>query len=246
MHWCLIEALCAHFNFAFLSGYCFGRAFKPSNTFCHPALKDMKLWREDFTIPRYGRSYTLVYPEPHEANWRTNDIHLIVNKSDGLDRRIFLHDPNFFICNANQQTLPINLQNLDVSMSGRFYITLALTERVEYNTPSDPCMEDTSYSFHTCIKESLSAKAGCRLPWDTTSSQERPVCATLEQYEPIITTFIALHDASMNQITNMTGCIKPCTYKDYQVMRGLETSSYDASGMHLTVHLDARVPLIEF
>ena len=127
------------------------------------ALTDMQLWREDFTDPWYGRSYTLAYPDPQEANWRTDNIHLHVNKSDSLDRKFFLHDPNYYIFNLNKRSLPINLQTLDASMFGRFYISLELTERVEHNTPSDPCMEDASYSFMTCVKESLSARpgAGC-------------------------------------------------------------------------------------
>ena len=200
------------------------------------ALTEGHLWREDFTFPWYGRSYTLAYPEPQATNWRTDDIHLHVNKSDNLDRRIFLHDQHFYVPYGIAQSLPIKRQTLDSSLKGRFFISLEVTERREYNTPRDPCMEDSSYSFHTCIKESLSAKAGCRLPWDTLSSQDRPVCATIEQYGPIATAYMLLHDASMNMIANMTGCIKPCTYRDYKLLGGLESSAVWTE-MHLTVEL---------
>ena len=98
-------------------------------------------------------------------------------------------------------------------------------------------MEDTSYRFFTCVKQSLTVKAGCELPWDTLSSQDRPVCSTIEQYKLFANTYVILRDASMNQITNMTGCIKPCIYKDYQAVRGLEAGAFDAEDTHLTVEL---------
>ena len=111
-----------------------------------------ELWREDFTLAWYGRSYTLTYPEPRGTNWRTDAINLHVNKSDGLTRTIFLHDPNYFILSTNPLSLPISLRNLPPGKKGRFSISLALTESLEYNVPSDPCIEDPGYSFMTCVK----------------------------------------------------------------------------------------------
>ena len=143
------------------------------------ALTDLKLWSEDFTVPWYGRSHTFVYPEAQGASdWETDDIFLHVNKSDGLNRILFLHDPNYYIFNLKPGTLPNNFIQIDDTLSGNQFISLKLKERVEYNTPSDPCVEDSSYSFLACVKESLSAHAECRLPWDIYSSQERPVCMT--------------------------------------------------------------------
>ena len=84
------------------------------------ALTDRQLWREDFMLPWYGRSYTLVYPEPQEANWKTDDLYLHVKKFDGLKRRIFIHDPNFYIFNLNPWALPVNPQTLEASISGNF------------------------------------------------------------------------------------------------------------------------------
>ena len=86
-------------------------------------LMDRWLWREDFTVPWYGVSHTLIYPEPRGGNWKVDMISLYMNKSDGLNRRIFLHDPNFFILDVNPHSLPINHQNFDASMSGRYFIS---------------------------------------------------------------------------------------------------------------------------
>lgn len=165
------------------------------------ALTDPALWREDFTSAWYGRSFTLTYPHARGTAWRTDAINIHVNKSDGLNRRIFLHDPNYFILSVNPLSLPINLQTLESSRQGRFYFSLALTERLEYDTPSDPCVEEHGYSFLTCVKVSFGGLqlphvlrrtwrarrgAGCRgtptaprpgpsvPPWRSTGSSQRP------------------------------------------------------------------------
>ena len=84
-----------------------------------------QLWREDFTDPLFGRSYTLVYPHRRANNWRTDDINLHVNNSDGITRRIFIHDPDFFVLTSNPLTIPMTML-LVTPHSGRFYYSLAL------------------------------------------------------------------------------------------------------------------------
>ena len=128
------------------------------------SLMNQSLWQEDFTAAWFGRSYTLRYPDPIGTNWRTDAINIHINQSDGLTRRIFFHDPDYFLLNVNPLALPLNLQTLKNSLTGRVYYSLALTEHVELNTPQDPCIEDPSYSFHACVKESLAKNASCRLP----------------------------------------------------------------------------------
>jgi hypothetical protein len=134
-------------------------------------------------------SYTLKSQKPRGNNWKIDDINLNVNTSDGLDRRIFFHDPDYFIISFNPVTkkpaLPLTVQTIQSSTSGRFYYSVALTEHEKLSTPHDPCVEEPTYSFQGCIKESLSKKAGCRMHWDTISDQARPVCTTLAQYEPL-------------------------------------------------------------
>ena len=80
-----------------------------------------KLWREDFSVPRYGRSYTLAYPHVRGDNWRTDAINLHVNNSDGLTRRIFIHDPDTFVVNVNPLALPNNVQTV-APHAGRVYL----------------------------------------------------------------------------------------------------------------------------
>jgi hypothetical protein len=193
------------------------------------------LWIEDFTDPWYGRSYTLKYQESRGNNWRIDNINLYVNNSDGLTRQIFFHDPDYFILNENPLALPITLQIITSSTSGRFFFSVSLTEHEELSTPQDPCMEEPTYNFQGCIKESLSRKAGCRIHWDIISDQTRPVCTTLAQYEPFAKEYVNLRDSSMRQITERTGCEKPCRYKEYVLERDLQQSTFPSPGYHLTL-----------
>ena len=92
-------------------------------------------------------------------------------------------------------------------------------------------------SYASCVQENLAGRAGCRLPWDTHSTQARPVCATMPQYRVFAEAFEVLKDASMRDIKNMTGCIKPCSYKKYMVVQGPIASTYAAPKYHLSVEL---------
>jgi hypothetical protein len=200
------------------------------------SLMTQDLWIEDFTHPWYGRSYTLRYQKPRGKNWRIDNINLHVNNSDGLTRMIFFHDPDYFLITVSPRALPITMQTIKPSTTGFFYYSVSLTEHEELSTPQDPCVEEPTYSFQGCIKESLSRKAGCRMHWDTISDQTRPVCTTLAQYEPFAKEYEILRDSSMRQITERTSCQKPCKYKEYVVdVVDLQESQYTYPGYHLSL-----------
>ena len=189
------------------------------------------LWREDFTgVSQYGHSYTLVYPHLRGNSWETDEINLHVNTSDNLIRRIFIHDPDYFVLNINPLALPYKMVTL-TPHCGRVYYSLAVREYRNLDTPNNPCVEEPDYSFTTCVKESLSRKQGCRLPWDTLSDQSRPECTTLQQYQDSIREYATIRLASMSGIVTITGCNKPCRYMEYPVVEGpiespLKSDSY--------------------
>ena len=182
-----------------------------------------QMWREDFTRSFYGRSYTLVYPHLRGINWKTDAINLHVNTSDNLTRRIYIHDPEYFLLNSNPQALPITRLTL-APRSGRVFFSFTLTEHRKLDTQNNPCMEDPDYSFTSCVKESVSRKHGCRLPWDILSDQKRPECSTMQQYQAIVRDFDYLESASSREIFTKTGCIKPCNYREYVMIQGSRES----------------------
>ena len=93
------------------------------------SLMASELWREDFTFtgPMFGRFYTLEYPHLRGSNWRTDDINLHVNVSDDLTRRIFIHDPNYFVINMDPLAIPMK-RILLTRRSGRLYYSLSVRE----------------------------------------------------------------------------------------------------------------------
>ena len=194
-----------------------------------------ELWREEFTEPKYGRAYTMYYPHPRGSDWYNDSIFLHVNTSDNLTRRIFVHDPNFFVLNVNPLGLPTKYLNL-VPHSGMAYYSLALREHRKMNTPNNPCVEDPDYSFTTCVKESLTRNAGCRQMSDTLSDQSRPVCSMLKQYKALVRDFWYIWDAPLEKITTKTSCNIPCRYKEYSILDGPVVSS-DPSHFYYSVDL---------
>ena len=184
-----------------------------------------ELWREDFMVPWYGRTHTLVYPHHKGKDWRTDSIDLHVNTSDGLTRMIFIHDPDYFLFSDNPLSLPNNMQML-APRPGRLYYSIVLREHRKLNTPSSPCMEEPDYSFTTCVKEGLSRTVGCRLPWDSLSDQRRAECTTLEQYQAFAGEYIFLRDASIREILDRTGCLRPCSYREYVLVSGPVESAF--------------------
>jgi hypothetical protein len=180
------------------------------------------LWFEDFTASWFGRSYTLKYQETRGNDFWRDNTNLHVNISDGLDRMIFFHDPDFFILSANPESLPFTLQTIQPTTSGYFYFRISLTEHVELSTPQDPCVEEATYSFQGCIKESLSRKIGCRIHWDTISDQTRPVCTTLAQHQLFDKGYNNLKEAPVREIKETTGCEKPCRCKEYALSGGMQ------------------------
>ena len=93
---------------------------------------------------------------------------------------------------------------------------LTLTKHKRLNLDRRPCEEDPFYSFTICIKEKLSKKIGCRLPWDTWSQQKRSVCTSGGQFKQFELFYLSLLNAETDVITEQTGCKIPCNYKEYK------------------------------
>ena len=73
-------------------------------------------------------------------------------------------------------------------------------------------------------------QAGCRLPWDQWSSQDRAVCTTKQQFRSEILNvhvsncfrafekhFYELWLWELSKVVEITGCKKPCSYKEYKL-----------------------------
>ena len=63
-----------------------------------------------------------------------------------------------------------------------YYYQIGLTEVHELNLPNDPCNDDADYNFNACIKESFSARVGCKTKWDYIGLKDLPPCKNISQY----------------------------------------------------------------
>ena len=136
-----------------------------------------------------------------------------------FDYYIWLHDENFFITNINPYGLPSKLWTIfgkELRDEEGLYHEITLTKHKKLNLGRQPCEEDPRYSFAACAKEKLSEKLGCRLPWDRWSRQDRFICTTEQEFEEIEQIYKRLYNAESDEIMDVTGCLQPCTFKEYK------------------------------
>ena len=134
----------------------------------------------DFTASFFGQMYTINIGRkitPDDA--RTQ---IFISFDYFHDYVIFIHDQNYFLVNDNPYGLPSNMMKLYPNRTANLYHRLALVERLELNVPDDQCVEDPVYNFQTCVRETLASRVGCRTKWDRLTTQNRPICKTIDQY----------------------------------------------------------------
>ena len=68
---------------------------------------------------------------------------------------VMLHDPDFFILNFNPFGLPTVTTVFDAATMFSHYHRIALSEIRELDLPTDPCNNDQSYNFNSCVRRSL-------------------------------------------------------------------------------------------
>ena len=96
---------------------------------------------------------------------------------------------------------------------------ITLTKQKKLNLQKSPCNEDPVYSFTTCVKEQLSQRIGCRLPWDKWSDQSCRTCESESEFKQFEKNYTSLALADFDDIVDTVGCMKPCTYNMYQFGR---------------------------
>ena len=149
-----------------------------------------------------------------------------------LKYNVHIHDPRFYILAIQPLPTPGVKFRLNEGFSN-VYKYISVTKHMKMNQKNNPCNEDPDYNFQLCVRNSLTSKVGCRLPWDLWSSSEFPLCSEIDQ----INKFQNLHHdlrfiSDLEDIINKTGCIAPCIYKEYKLV--LEPEKIDTvSGFYL-------------
>ena len=178
------------------------------------------LWQEDLTTTFQGRHFTLK-PLRNITRNQTDALVFKLDTTSSFGYIFWVHDENFFLSNINPFSTSSKLwwiKGNELNDTG-YYRDLTLTKHKRLNLDRRPCEEDPFYSFTVCIKEKLSKKIGCRLPWDKWSPQERPVCTSEEQFNLFELLYSSLLNAEAEVITERTGCKIPCNYKEYKFVQ---------------------------
>ena len=179
------------------------------------------LWTEDVTVPFMGRHFTLM---PSRMVTRNSSDTLAFFLDAGFSYSVFIHDEDFFLINYNPMALPSRVWIVKgkTHAGGAYFYKITLTKHKRLNLDDQrACEEDPRYNFNTCVKEKLSGKVGCRLSWDKWSQQDREICSTDQQFRELGKIYEELMTAVMDEIVEMTGCKKPCTYKEYKFMSSI-------------------------
>jgi hypothetical protein len=130
---------------------------------------------------------------------------------------IFVHDPAFFLHNYRPKTFPGFSLKTDPTNKG-VAVYISVTEHLDLNTKSNACNEDPEYDFQHCLRESLVKKIGCKLTWDSWTSDDFPVCSELKDLRMYHIEYATIADMELNEILNYAGCSKPCRYKEYKIV----------------------------
>ena len=148
------------------------RGFPPYDS----SLMDPSQWIPEVTLPGTGKCYTLNTSQTLETNFMTGTLRLVLSKD--LNYYIYIHDINYFVQNQNPYGVPINFKAISSGEGWTRIYKMRTVKRKNINN----CNPDPSYKFTTCVRSSLSATAGCRLPWDPWTDQAVTVCTTMEQF----------------------------------------------------------------
>ena len=179
------------------------------------------LWTTTFQ----GRYFTLK-PSRTISRKYTDILAFKLDTTSSFSYIFWVHDEDFFLTNINPFSTPGKLwwiKGNELNGTG-FYRDLTLTKHKRLNQDRKPCESDPSYSFTVCIKEKLSEKLGCRLPWDKWSQQERVVCTSEEQFNRFESSYGELANADADRIIQITGCKEPCNFKEYKFVDSSPTA----------------------
>ena len=170
-------------------------------------------WTEDFTIPSLGRHFTL---KPSVTiSKKVSDV-IAFHMDANFSYSVLIHDENFFVFNQNPLALPTRVWLIkgETLKGGGYFYKMTLTKHKKLNLDHKPCQDDPKYNFNTCIKETLSQRIGCRLPFDNMSPQS--ICSAASQLRKYNVTYQNLLIEDMHEIVKITGCKRPCTYNEYK------------------------------
>jgi hypothetical protein len=146
---------------------------------------------------------------------------------------VYIHDPTFFIQAYEPLPTPgvLFLLAEGLFLHSRY---ISVTKHRKRNEKTNPCNENPNYDFQLCVRNSLTRKVGCRMPWDLRSSPNIPLCSGIDQankFQEVCLDISLFSD--LESIINKTGCIAPGFYKEYKLVLEPSNIEREYKGLYL-------------
>ena len=170
-------------------------------------------WTEDMENTPNGRYFTW---SPQRIISPVMEHFMFITVYKNFKFFIFVHDIDFYFISTSPLGTALALWEFDGNSMANHYQELTLIKHKRLNLDHQPCEEAKNYSFNPCVIESLTEKVGCRRPWDRWTRKVQAICTERDQFKKFDEHFRILLTAEVDKIERLTGCLKPCTYKEYK------------------------------
>ena len=171
-------------------------------------------WKEDMSLSGFGRHFTLKSLKNVTQNEEDCLAFILLRNFSFF---VFVHDEDFFLYSVNPLGPPSKSWQFQAHEENH-YQEVTLTVHKKLNLEHRPCEESEDYSFTTCVKENIAETVGCRMPWDRLSQQDRAICTEREQFRKTDLKATQFMVSEVNEVERATGCLKPCSYKEYKIV----------------------------
>lgn len=173
----------------------------------------------DITAFDYGNCVSFETNQTLNSMIGFSDIKLVLNSS--LDYVVFLYDSNYFFISENPRATPalrLEISALEMSNIMARYLKFEIIEHILLNLPKNPCVEDDKgYNFENCIRKSVEARVGCRLPWHQDFENEvQRTCSALSKFWQHDREYRSIASNELRIIIKDSGCQIPCTYREFR------------------------------
>ena len=136
-----------------------------------------------------------------------------------IDYKVYVHDTKYFIFNTLPEVVPGITYTFKAPSTKMAMLYINMVEHIDLNRPESKCNEDLEYDFQLCVKNSLTQKVGCHMPWNQDNSSLTTPCNNTEDLFNLGDKYLSLKNHYMSKIVESTGCLKPCRYKEYKLMK---------------------------
>ena len=177
-----------------------------------------KYWTRNFGCPFLGMCHTFIFPTKLKADMLEDGVIFQLNPE--LSYKVIIHDPKYYLMASNPLVFPRiwrEYKAQDIEPNKFEWLYISETDHKLLNRPEQPCEENPSYDYITCVKNSQARDVGCRPAWDHWSDPSIPVCTNMEDLVQHEALDWGIYNFEQKIVENKTGCKVPCKYKEFAI-----------------------------